>query len=276
MPDGTAIDPSFTDGNISGTSSLTAIMNGLGHDDALAAIQRCLDRWSAAANVYFVQVSDNGTPFNGTTAHGPNTGEIRFGAFAITGGVGAVGYAPPPNGGSLEGDLLLNSDNTFFFDSSSEGEPIHIYNDFESLIMHELGHALGMAHADPGVQAAMSADPNVFQYVNRELDADDIAGSQFLYGPGLTADFHHENGVHSQDLAIWKTNFGAAVGVSQVSGDATRDGRVDGADFLAWQREASSGGAPALGVPEPTTYVAVLTALFALMAADTRVLRSAR
>jgi hypothetical protein len=250
MPDGTAIDPSFTDPNISGVSNLTPIMNGLGYDDALAAIQRCLDRWSAAANIYFVRVEDAGTPFGGMNAHPPNTGEIRFGAFAIAGGVGGVGYAPPPNGGSLEGDVLLNSSNTFFFDSSAEGELIHVFNDFESLLTHEIGHALGMAHSN--VCAVMSAEFDCFQFVNRELDADDVAGIEFLYGPALRADFDHTNKVDGQDLGAWTANFGTAAGATQPSGDANGDGRVDGADFLVWQRELDGGAAARPNVvPEP-------------------------
>jgi hypothetical protein len=250
MPDGTTIDPKFMDANVSGTSVLSSIMNDLGSADALAAIERCFDRWSEAANIYFVQVSDDGSPFNGDAAHPPGTGEIRIGAFAISGGVGAVGYAPPPNGGSLEGDLLLNSENTFYFDSSGEGEPIHIYNDFESLLMHELGHALGMDHSD--TQAVMSADPAIFQFVNRELDADDIAGIQFLYGAALAADFNRDHAVGGDDLLAWTSSFGSLSGATRQTGDATKDGAVTGADFLVWQRESGSGGAGGLRVPEPT------------------------
>jgi hypothetical protein len=269
MPDGTTIDPSFTDPNISGVSNLTPILNSVGYDVAVAALERCLNRWSAAANIYFVRVSDSGAAFGGADAIAPNTGQIRFGAFAIAGGVGAVGYAPPPNGGSLEGDVLLNTNSTFFFDSSNEGELIHVFNDFESLLMHEIGHALGMAHS--GVCAVMSVDFECFKYVNRELDPDDIAGIQILYGPALRADFEHDNVVDAQDLATWRTGFGIEDGAMQTSGDANGDARIDGLDFLVWQRENSAGQVAITPLPEPTALIQAAVIIAAMAA-----LRSAR
>ncbi len=257
MPDGTTIDPSFTDPNFSGTSQLTSIMNGLGTSAALATIERAFDRWSSVANIYFEQVSDSGEPFAGINAQPPHTGQIRIGAFAITGGVGGVGYAPPPNGGSLEGDVLLNLNNTFFFDPGEEGDPIQIFNDFESLILHEIGHTLGLAHSDEC--AVMSVDFNCFQYVNRELDADDIAGIQFLYGPALQADFNHNNLVDAPDLALWQIGYGMASGATYQNGDADGDGAVTGRDFLLWQREYGSGSLlpliSAVTVPEPAATI---------------------
>jgi hypothetical protein len=254
MPDGTTIDPSFTDPNISGTSSLVSIMNGLGYSEALAAIERAFDRWSAASNIYFEQVSDSGAPFNSAAATTPNTGIIRLGAFPIANfGGGAFGYAPHPNGfTSLEGDILLNASSTFYFDVGGEGDPIVPFNDFESLIVHETGHAIGLAHANSDTQAVMSNNPAIFQFINRELDADDVAGVQFLYGLALAADFDRDNDVDGQDLAEWTTGFGSAAVADRADGDSDSDGDVDGGDFLTWQRELGGGAAPAVAsVPEP-------------------------
>jgi hypothetical protein len=252
MPDGTTIDPSFTNPDITGTSSLVSIMNGLGYDQALAAIQRAFDRWSAAANIYFEQVPDSGVPFNSTAATMPNTGVIRLGAFPIANfNGGAVGYAPHPNGfTSLEGDVLLNANSTFFFDDGAEGELIDVFNDFESLIQHETGHAVGLDHS--GSQSVMSVDFEIYKYINRELDPDDVAGVQFLYGPALAADFDHDNDVDEQDLAEWSTGFGSPAGAAPEDGDSDGDGDVDGSDFLTWQRELGSGAPPLVAnVPEP-------------------------
>jgi hypothetical protein len=252
MPDGTTIDPSFTDANYSGTSSMVSIMNGLGYSQSLAAIERAFDRWSVAANIYFEQVPDSGSPFNSAAAAPPDTGTIRLGAFPIANfGGGAVGFAPHPNGfTSLEGDILLNANSTFFFDDGAEGDLIDVFNDFESLIQHETGHAVGLDHSD--TQSVMSVNFEIYKHVNRELDADDVAAVQFLYGPALAADFDHDNDVDGQDLAEWKSGYGTADGGGQVEGDADRDGDVDGGDFLAWQRELGGAAAPAAAsVPEP-------------------------
>ncbi len=262
MPDGTTIDPAFNDSNISGVSSLNAIMTGLGYEQALDAIERCLAQWSAAANIYFVQVPDSGAPFHGATATYPNTGHIRLGAFPINAGIGAVGYAPPPNGGNLEGDVLLNANSTFYFDNGAEGELIDVFNDFESLVIHELGHAIGLAHSD--AQSVMSVNYDIYKYVNRLLDPDDVAAAQFLYGHALQADFDHDGAVDGDDLATWKSGFGATVGVTPAMGDADRNGQIDGVDFLVWQRESQSGPSAAVAgaaVPEPSTVALLSSAL---------------
>jgi len=275
MPDGTTIHSNFNDPAFSGVSSLNAIMTNLGYDQSLAAIERCFARWSAAANVYFKQVADSGVPFCDPTAMPPSTGHIRLGAFRNSDPyLGGVGYGVSPFGNPLDGDVLLNANNTFFFDNGAEGELIDVYNDFESLLMHEIGHALGLGHSD--VSAVMSADPQYFQYVNRELDLDDIAGIQFLYGPALKADFNHDNVVDSDDLAVWTTGFGASSSVSQSAGDANADGQVDGADFLVWQREFAPAAAGAtLLVPEPSAILLMLTAVGFQAVRRTRLLGTA-
>jgi hypothetical protein len=276
MPDGTTIHPAFNDPTFSGVSSLNAIMTNLGYDQALATIERCFDRWSAAANVTFVRVADSGAPFCDPSAMPPNTGNIRLGAFSNSNPfLGGVGYGVSPFGNPLDGDVLLNANNTFFFDNGAEGELIDVYNDFESLLMHEIGHTLGLGHSDQS--AVMSADPQYFQYVNRELDPDDVAGIQFLYGPALHADFDENHVVNAADLAVWKSGFGATSGVTSATGDANRDGHVDGADFLIWQREArNSAVAPATSIPEPSTIVLLTASVLGLSRPSLRVRRSWR
>ena len=260
MPDGTTIDPAFNDPNITGVSNLNAIMTGLGYDQALAAIDRSLAQWSSVANIYFERVTDSGAPFHATSAVPPTTGHIRLGAFPINAGIGAVGYAPPPNGGTLEGDVLLNSSSTFFFDDGAEGELIDVFNDFEGLMLHELGHAIGLDHSD--AQSVMSVNYDIYKYVNRVLDPDDVAAARFLYGPALAADFNHDNVVDGDDLAIWKTGFGATSNVTPTIGDADRNGQVDGADLLIWQRDASPVAAVST-IPEPSAAILALGVLAA-------------
>ena len=192
IPDGTPIDPSFTDPNFTGTSDLSSVFNQIGGVGvALPLIERVFATWSAVANIQFVQVSDNGAAFNSDGAVPGNTGLIRVGAYPINGFVGAVGYAAPPNGGTtLEGDVLFNLNALFQVAPGSEGEPINYFpppsfifqNDFEGLFLHEVGHAIGLAHPASGVQSVMSIDPAIYANINRQLDTDDIAGVQFLYG----------------------------------------------------------------------------------------------
>jgi endonuclease/exonuclease/phosphatase family metal-dependent hydrolase len=66
------------------------------------------------------------------------------------------------------------------------------------------------------------------------------------------ADFNFNRIVDATDLATWQTSYGMTSGATRAMGDANGDGRIDGRDFLTWQRQ-SNGGSPALSaVPEPT------------------------
>ena len=85
-------------------------------------------------------------------------GNIRIGAFAIEGFAGAVGYAPPPNGGTtLQGDVIFKASNRFGLPAGSQGAPYALYpasnndehlSDLAGLFTHELGHALGLGRSE--------------------------------------------------------------------------------------------------------------------------------
>ena len=220
VADGTALDalaPSY----ISGTSSLTSVFNQVGGQTAaLAMIQEAFNAWSAVANISFVQVAESGpTTAEGATvpALGSVIGNIRISAFSITGSTAAVGFAPPPNGGTtLEGDIVFNRDNLFGIAPGAEGSPYELFpasnggfylNDFQGLFTHELGHALGMNHS--GVATAMMCGfhatananticdyldnnglPDGMATINRLPDADDVAGIQYLYGAAPVPEPH--------------------------------------------------------------------------------------
>ena len=240
MPDGTTLAPTAPN-YIHGTSNLTSVFNQVGgQTTALALIQSALDNWSHVANVQFQYVGvDDGTPFDAPYAPGQTLGNIRIGAFEIDGFSAAVGYAAPPNGGTtLEGDVILNSraDISFYNAPGAEGELYDIFppgggffrNEFQGLLTHELGHALGLAHTDvaPAIMAPGVYDPENDGRIpiNRIPDPDDVAGIQFLYGPPISADFN-------------------------------AGGTVDGADYLAWQRGLglTAGATPRTATPTTTT-----------------------
>jgi hypothetical protein len=249
MPDGTTVDPSYTDPNVTGASNLFAIMDTLGRPAVLAAVKRVFARWEAIANINLVQVADSGLPFNNASATYPATGHIRIGAFPIANfGGGGVGFAPPPNGfTTLEGDVLFNSNSNFVFDPGPEGDPIEIFNDFESLLMHEVGHTLGLAHSD--VCSVMSVDFACFVNLNREPDPDDIAGLQFLYGPrtSLAGDFNLSGIVDAGDYTWWRDRLGET-GVTPL-------------EYLLWKERFGSATAVAASVPEPAAARVVWFAL---------------
>lgn len=149
-------------------------------------ITSTFSKWSSVANISFIgPASDPGLAVNDPAAAMP---EIRIGVFAFSSGGGAVGFAPPPNGGTGAGDIIFDANSFYAFQAGNDGDAFPngstAPNDFESLLLHEMGHALGLAHpsgADAGCQV-MDGSPACLFHVNRQLDADDIAGAQFLYG----------------------------------------------------------------------------------------------
>lgn len=152
-------------------------------------ITAMMAQWSAYTGIQFVKVADSGLPINDPGAVVmPALGQIRIGVFAFDTGGGegaAVGYSPPPNGGTAAGNILFNA-NAFYQDYAlAEGTPYDMTyapNDFQGLMLHELGHAVGLEHPlYDGTCPVMCVDPRCLGVIKRQLGADDIAGVGFLY-----------------------------------------------------------------------------------------------
>ncbi len=177
---GTAGDSIYIENSPGTGYTLTPLAN------LTTTIQATFDKWAAVTNIGFSGPNaDTGLAVNDAAAGSP---DIRIGVFAFSSGGGAVGYAPPPNGGTGAGDVIFDFNSFYAFQPGSEGDAFPgastAPNDFETLLLHELGHAIGLAH--PGgldaVCQVMDVTPSCLGVINRELDPDDIAGAQFLYG----------------------------------------------------------------------------------------------
>jgi hypothetical protein len=271
--DGTAID------GVMGASNITQMRSGFdatyGTGEFNAAIGRALATWSAATNINFIySPTDTGLPVNDPGAALP---EIRIGAFNPVPGsgfnfVGGEGFAPPPNGGTLEGDVLFNLSAGFQIAPGTEDvTPIDFFhgNDLEGLALHEIGHALGMAHPDPADSQTLPDDVMLIHndgspyLINRKLSADDLAGIQHIYGPRLKGDINLDGHVNTADISAMLAAltdlpaYEAANGISSTdlltNADLDGDHAFTNADLqsLLNYLKAESGSLP-LAVPEPS------------------------
>jgi hypothetical protein len=93
--------------------------------------------------------------------------------------------------------------------------------------------------------------------------AEDVAHLLVITAAG-TADFNYDHRVDDLDLGTWISAFGTSHHTDNRSGDATGDGRVDGVDFLAWQRQFGAAPLPASGIPEPHAALLAMLAAFGL------------
>ena len=185
MPDYALEGAKWPDANI--TYSFATSNNGNDASDPFsgavtggyqAAVQWALQQWASVTPLAFTQVAD------GTSA------DIRIGFGALgtasTGVIGqtnliwdGAGNLVPDEVVRLEdpGQLALNPDGSGNYDYAGTSATLG------QVALHEIGHALGLAHAsDPNAVMYATVGPN-----NQTLDQADVAGIQSLYGAPASA-----------------------------------------------------------------------------------------
>jgi len=79
-----------------------------------------------------------------------------------------------------------NIDFTSFADADTNGANGSQY-DLDSILVHEFGHALGLAHSTAATQVTMYASIGAHDYSKAALDDDDVNGGRFIYVNGYHA-----------------------------------------------------------------------------------------
>lgn len=164
----------------------------LGVATTKAAIAEAFAFWSAVSPLTFTEVSDCGFPFDSANCAVPDI-RIQFAAgnhqdgYPFDGPFGVLAHAfyPPPNGSSAAGDMHFDD-----ADAWSDTLPVSGI-DLVTVATHEIGHALGLAHAEnaqcPNAATGESSIMCPFYTgAQRFLAQDDIAAIQNIYGSATT------------------------------------------------------------------------------------------
>lgn len=159
----------------SGTNQIHSKLSSQLGSDWKRVVAEVFDKWTRVADIDIAQVSDKGGDgdYQAKSQGASQFGDIRIGGYSYGQSpvyVLAMASSPPPDGWTRAGDVQINLDNDW-----TEGSAY----DFRTVLLHELGHSLGLDHpSDSG-----SIMYERYSGVRQNLEAGDIAGIQAIYGP---------------------------------------------------------------------------------------------
>lgn len=160
------------------------------NDAQRASARTAIDAWAAVSGITFLEVSDTAL------------GQIRFGLhdFTSTSNAGAAGYAYYPGPG-LGGDVWINTATKLGSLADPGGQHV---------LLHEIGHAIGLKHSFEGSAVLRPADDNISVtvmsytgFATGVLGPLDRAAAGYLYG---TTDIAHFWDRPNQTLTIFGLN----------------------------------------------------------------------
>ncbi|MCH7726630.1 MAG: matrixin family metalloprotease, partial [Planctomycetes bacterium] len=155
-------------------------LHGISAKRLKQASEEALGRWAAVAPLHFVEKVDSGPNPSDANYGGQGRPHIRIGAHTIDGANGPIlahAYLPFSAAAGLSGDVHFDIDEEW---GAAQG------GFFLEVILHELGHSLGLGH-ELVVNAIMNPTiQNRFNGLGESfLFTDDINGIRAIYGTGV-------------------------------------------------------------------------------------------
>jgi Ca2+-binding RTX toxin-like protein len=154
--------------------------NSIFNFDYVALIDQAFDTWSQYGNIEFIEMPDAG----GAAGQG-SVADIRIFFGSVPGSTLGLAYFPTGPSNSAAGDIILDID----------GKLANDPNKFYQLVLHEIGHSLGLDHEDSGVATVMTSVLST-----GTLQQDDINGIRVIYGA-------QDNAAWSYNMAGGQANF---------------------------------------------------------------------
>jgi Ca2+-binding RTX toxin-like protein len=187
-----------------------------------AVVEMALQRWSAVTGIAFVEVADSAA----------TDIRIGWGNLSTSGSseIGNTSFFYNPDTNYMDPDILVRLEDPVDDPLSGTSAANYTYaqtvTQLYQVVLHELGHALGMDH---------STDKSAVMYptgltTNRDLDPSDIAGIQTLYGPAFVATAGIAGPGGTQVVVGFDVGANAATAQTLLNGVASR---VASIDFIA-------------------------------------------
>lgn len=163
--------PDYSTGDPSTSNVLHAEMNAhFGSPTQWKAIFRqVFDGWEALSGVRFVETVDDGAVWPDSPGLTNVRGDVRIVSFAIDGVFNVLAYNYFPN----TGDMALDS-------AEDWSDPANNYRFMRNVLMHELGHGLGLNHVLPRDNTKLMEALLSLNFDGPQDD--DVRGAGSLYG----------------------------------------------------------------------------------------------